>query len=78
MARRNRIRRYPGPLAKYVPLWYVCEVMGCSNSQIYNWRKRGIWPASAFIGTGTGTRMLRSFIEDTGAHAPDSIAKGIA
>lgn len=60
---RQHQRRYPGPLASHVPLWYACEVWGCSPSTLYTWRLRGLLPQDAFIGTGRGTRIRRDVIE---------------
>lgn len=61
--RRHHQRRYPGPMASHVPLWYACEVWGCSSTTLYTWRLRGLLPANAFIGTGRGTRIRRDVIE---------------
>jgi hypothetical protein len=61
--RRLHERRYPGPHATHVPIWYACEVWGCSQRMLYSWRVRGLLPADAFIGSGRGTRIRRDVIE---------------
>lgn len=66
---RVHVRRYPGPRATHVPLWYACEVWGCSTSTLYLWRLRGLLPAGAFIGTGRGTRIRRDVIESAAPSA---------
>ena len=62
-AQRTCRRRIPGPNSTHVPLWYACEIWGCSSSTLYSWRLRGLLPADAFIGTGRGTRIRRDVIE---------------
>ncbi len=63
--RRSRTRRIPAPTAGWLPQWYICDLLGCSPSWLYNQRRRGLIPAAAMLGNGRGARIARWWVEAT-------------
>lgn len=60
---RMRKRRFPSPSAGWLPIWYACEVLGCSSGWLYTQRRRGVIPPSALLGHGRGPRIARWWVE---------------